>query len=128
VLTPLAARICRRCFSGKQPRACTIKFAEHHVRFTLKSGHSQCKMECRLWAKSGLVNCSKHVGAEDCRTSLFACAYHNFSEVFSPQGISKRLRRPTEGEDPVDLRTQLVLLQCTKQVAEHCTGPDAHGM
>jgi hypothetical protein len=97
-------------------------------RFTPESGHLQCGISCPLWAKSGLMHCSKHFGAEDFRTSLFVCAYHNFSEVFSPLGMSKRLRRPTEGKDTVDLRAQLVLLQRTKQVAEHCTGPDAHGM
>jgi hypothetical protein len=58
--------------------------AKDHVRFTPESGHLRRNILCPLWANSGLMHCSKHLGAEDCRTSLFVCAYHNFSEVFSP--------------------------------------------
>src|SRR5262249_25207517 len=34
---------------------------ESHVRFTPESGHVQCKHRCPLWAKSGLMHCSKKV-------------------------------------------------------------------
>jgi hypothetical protein len=30
-----------------------IRAAKSHVRFTLKSGHVRCNLECPLWANSG---------------------------------------------------------------------------
>jgi hypothetical protein len=35
--------------------------AKNHVPFTPKSGHSQCNMECPLWATNGLMRCSNVV-------------------------------------------------------------------
>src|SRR5262247_2267921 len=35
--------------------------AQRHVRFTPESGHVQCSSASPLWAKSGLMHCSKKV-------------------------------------------------------------------
>src|SRR5215831_21427913 len=44
------------CFGSKAD----ICGAKEHVRFTPKSGHVRCTSLCLLWAKSGLMQRSKH--------------------------------------------------------------------
>ena len=54
--------------------------------------------------------------------------YYDFAEVCPGQEMLEGIRHFAEAEHTVDLRAQLVLLQRAEQVAEHCAGPNAHGV
>ena len=49
----------KRCPLYPQQRPQKRISAQAHVRFTPKSGHVQRSTSCPLWAKSGLMQCSK---------------------------------------------------------------------
>jgi hypothetical protein len=58
--------------------------AKNHVRFAPESGHVQCKLGGPLWAKSGLIHCSK----EHRYSIISSAAVNNLSEMVSPSALA----------------------------------------